>query len=336
MSSIPSLWWGIWVAFGLINIIFMFDICKDLVVVITGAGRGIGREYALEFARQGAKVVVNDLGGSVDGTGSMQGPALDVVSEILGMGGQAVANTDDVSDWDGAKRLIDTAINEFGRLDVLVNNAGILRDRALVNMSIEDFDAVIRVHLRGTFAPLRHAAAYWREESKAGRQPNARVINTCSSSGLYGIQGQTNYGPAKAGIANMTIVASRELERYGVLVNAIYPTAKSRLTEDLFKQKGMTKEGEGDFDPFDPANVAPMVVWLGSLESAGITGRVFGVRGGSITVAEGWHAGPRIEKKGRWSVDELSELIPDLVNQAAPNALLSGEIPATTGQRHAN
>jgi len=314
----------------------MSELCKDRVVVITGAGRGIGREYALQFARAGARVVVNDLGAAPDGAGAASGPAQAVVDEILAAGGQAVANTDDISDWDGAQRLIQTAIDHFDGLDVLVNNAGILRDRTLVNMTEADWDSVIRVHLRGTFAPMRHAAAYWRDEAKAGRTRAARVINTSSSSGLYGIVGQTNYGAAKAGIANMSIVAARELERYGATVNVIYPTAMSRLTEDLFRQNGMAAQAEqtqagGGFDPLDAGNVAPLVVWLGSTQSSTITGRVFGVRGGAITVAEGWHAGPRIEKEGRWLPEELSAHIPDLVARAAPNALISGEIPHREG-----
>ena len=310
----------------------MNQLCKDRIVVITGAGRGIGREYALQFARQGAKVVVNDLGAAGDGSGADAGPAQSVVNEILAFGGQAVANTDDISDFDGAGRLIQTAIDTFGGLDVLVNNAGILRDKTLVNMSIDEWDAVIRVHLRGTFCPMRHAAAYWRDEAKAGRQRVARVINTSSSSGLFGIIGQTNYGAAKAGIANMSIVASRELERYGVTVNFIYPTAMSRLTEDLFKQNGAAdaaarSQAAGGFDPLDAGNVAPLIVWLGSTESSGVTGRAFGVRGGSITVAEGWQAGPKIEKEGRWAPEELGEKIHALVEQAAPNALISGQRP---------
>ena len=306
------------------------QLCKDRVVVITGAGRGIGREYALEFARQGAQVVHHDLGGRGDGSpGAASGPALEVVAEIEAMGGQAIANGDDVADWAGAKRMIDAAIEHFGGLDVLVNNAGILRDRTLVNMDEEDWDAVIRVHMRGTFAPSRHAAAYWRNESKAGRQRDARIINTSSSSGLYCNAGQSNYGAAKAGIAALSVIASRELDRYGVTVNAIYPTAMSRLTEDIFASpqwQAVRNEAPG-FDPLDPSNIAPLVAWLGSAESSGITGRVFGARGGRITIAEGWHAGPRIEKQGRWTVQELGELIPDLVRQAAPNALTTGEIP---------
>lgn len=309
----------------------MSKLCDGRIIIITGAGRGIGREHALEFARQGAKVVVNDLGAAPDGAGADAAPAQAVVDEIVALGGEAVANDDDISDWDGAQRLVNTAIERFGGLDVLVNNAGILRDRTLVNMSIEEWDAVIRVHLRGTFAPLRHAAAYWRDEAKAGRQREARVINTTSSSGLYGIVGQTNYGAAKAGIVNMTIVAAWELQRYGVTVNAIYPTAMSRLTEDFFKRKGVEAQRPdpegGTFDPLHAGNVAPLVAWLGSVESAAVTGRVFGVQGGSIAVAEGWHAGPCIEKEGRWLAGELGSRIPQLVASAAPNALLSGEIP---------
>ncbi len=308
----------------------MQRICEGRVVLITGAGRGIGREYALEFARQGAKVVVNDLGGARDGAGAGEGPAHEVVARIRAMGGEAIANTDDVADWDGAKRMVDAAIGNFGGLDVVVNNAGILRDRTLANMSEEEWDSVIRVHLRGTFAPSRHAAAYWRDEAKAGRQRKARLINTSSSSGLYCNPGQTNYGAAKAGIASFSIIAARELERYGVTVNCIYPTALSRLTSDIFGREPAEEAGAAagpDFDPFDAANVAPMIVWLGSEQSEGITGRVFGVRGGRITVAEGWHAGPRIEKEGRWEAGELGALIPDLVRKAAENAITSGEIP---------
>ncbi|CAG2160092.1 SDR family oxidoreductase [Cupriavidus numazuensis] len=307
----------------------MQQICKDRVVVITGAARGIGREYALEFARQGAKVVVNDLGGRSDGSGAASAPAMDVVAEIEALGGEAIANFDDVADWEGAHRMIRTAVDHFGGLDVLVNNAGILRDRTLANMSEDDWDAVIRVHLRGTFAPSRHAAAYWRDESKAGRQRTARLINTSSSSGLYGNPGQANYGAAKGGIATMSIIAAQELGRYGVTVNAIYPTAMSRMTEALFAAnhfKHVEASPEG-FDQLDPANVAPLVAWLGSEASGDITGRVFGVRGGRIVVAEGWHAGPSIEKHGRWDAAELGAQIPALVRQAAPNAHVSGEIP---------
>ena len=295
------------------------------IVVITGAGRGIGREHALEFASQGAKIVVNDLGAEVDGTGSSAGPAGEVVDEIRGMGAEAVANGDDVSDYEGAGRLIQTAIDTFGGLDVLVNNAGILRDRMMVNMTIEEWDAVIRVHLRGTFAPMRHASEYWRNRSKAGESNDARIINTTSPSGIYGNVGQTNYGAAKAGIASMTIIAAMELGRYGVTVNAIAPAALTRITENLGMGAASAAKKPEEFDPLDPGNIAPLVVWLGSPESAAITGRVFNVMGGNISVAEGWVAGPGVDKDDRWDPAELGGVIPGLVEKAAPNANMGGK-----------
>jgi NAD(P)-dependent dehydrogenase (short-subunit alcohol dehydrogenase family) len=300
-------------------------ICDGRIVVITGSGRGIGREHALEFASQGAKIVVNDLGAEVDGSGSSAGPAGQVVDEIRGMGGEAVANGDDVSDYDGAGRLIQTAIDTFGGLDVLVNNAGILRDRMMVNMTIEEWDAVIRVHLRGTFAPTRHAIEYWRNRSKAGEPNDARVINTTSPSGIYGNVGQTNYGAAKAGIASMTIIAAMELSRYGVTVNAIAPAALTRMTENLGMGEASAAKKPEEFDPLDPGNIAPLVVWLGSPESAAITGRVFNVMGGNISVAEGWVAGPGADKDDRWDPAELGGVIPGLVEKAAPNANMGGK-----------
>jgi NAD(P)-dependent dehydrogenase (short-subunit alcohol dehydrogenase family) len=302
----------------------MTGICEGRVVVVTGAGRGIGREHALEFARQGARVVVNDLGAEVDGTGSSTGPAGEVVDAIRALGGEAVANGDDVSDPEGAERLIRCALDTFGRLDTLVNNAGILRDRMLVNMSVEEWDAVIRVHLRGTFAPTRAALAWWRERSKAGETNDARVVNTTSPSGIYGNVGQTNYGAAKAGIAAFTVIAAMEVARYGVTVNAIAPAALTRMTENLGMGAAAARLEEGQFNPLDPANIAPLVVWLGSSESAGVTGRVFNVRGGHISVAEGWVEGPAIDKDSRWDPAELTGLVPDLVARAAPNADMSG------------
>jgi NAD(P)-dependent dehydrogenase (short-subunit alcohol dehydrogenase family) len=299
-------------------------ICEGRVVVVTGAGRGIGREHALEFARQGAKVVVNDLGGEMDGTGSSTGPAGEVVDEIRAMGGEAVVNGDDVSDGDGAKRLIQTAIDTFGGIDTLVNNAGILRDRMLVNMTLDEWDAVIKVHLRGTFAPTHAALEYWRERSKAGETNDARIINTTSPSGIYGNVGQTNYGAAKAGIAAFTVIAAMEVGRYGVTVNAIAPAALTRMTENLGAGARAAEVPADQFNPLTPDNIAPIVVWLGSNESAGVTGRVFNVRGGHISVAEGWVAGPAIDKDGRWDPAELTELVPDLVAKAAPNANMSG------------
>jgi len=294
----------------------MSGIVEGRVVIVTGAARGIGRGHALEFARQGAKVVVNDLGAEVDGTGSSDAAAA-VVEEIEALGGEAIVNGEDVSDFDGAARLIQAAVDRFGDLHALVNNAGILRDRMLVNMTADEWDAVIRVHLRGTFAPLRHAAAYWRAKAKAGERVDARIINTTSSSGIYGNPGQGNYGAAKAGIAGLTVIAAKELERYGVTVNAIAPAALTRMTENL------APGGTGA----DPDDIAPLVVWLSSAEARGITGRVFNVRAGVISVAEGWHAGPGVDKGGRWDPAELGAVIPALVDKAAPNALTNGRIP---------
>ena len=300
----------------------MAGICEGRVVVITGAGRGIGRAHAIEFARQGASVVVNDLGAEVDGSGRSEGPAGQVVDEIVGMGAKAVANGDDVSDVDGAKRLIEVATEAFGGLDVLVNNAGILRDRMFVNMTADEWDAVIRVHLRGTYAPMRAAAEYWRNRSKAGQANDARVINTTSPSGIYGNVGQANYGAAKAGIAAMTVITAMELGRYGVTVNAIAPAALTRMTENLGGFDRTLKPDE--FDANDPANISPLVVWLGSAESGDITGRVFNVHGGHIGVAEGWVAGPGIDKDDRWDPAELGAVVPGLVEKAAPNANMFG------------
>jgi NAD(P)-dependent dehydrogenase (short-subunit alcohol dehydrogenase family) len=298
--------------------------CEGRVVIVTGAGRGIGRAHALEFARQGAKVVVNDLGAEVDGTGSSPAAEL-VVDEIKAMGGTAISNGENVADWEGAQRVINAAIETFGTLDVVVNNAGILRDRMIVNMTDAEWDAVINVHLKSTFSMTRWAATYWREKVKAGETVDARIINTSSSSGIYGNVGQANYGAAKAGIAAFTIIASQELGRYGVNVNAIAPVALTRMTENL----GIFHEPEDPaaFNPVAPENISPLVVWLGSSHSKAVTGRVFDVVGGHVDVAEGWHAGPAIDKGDRWTVEELNELIPDLVAKAAKNADQTGRIP---------
>ncbi|WP_329454071.1 SDR family oxidoreductase [Streptomyces sp. NBC_01497] len=295
------------------------------VVIVTGAARGIGRGHALEFARQGARVVVNDLGAEVDGSGASSGPAGEVVREIRDAGGEAVANGDDVADFDGARRLVESTVERFGDLHVLVNNAGILRDRMLVNMTADEWDAVIRVHLGGTFAPLRHAAAYWRAQAKAGVRVDGRVINTTSSSGIYGNPGQANYGAAKAGIAGLTVIASRELERYGVAVNAVAPAALTRMTKGLRPDR--VAPAPDAFDASAPENIAPLVVWLAGPSAHGITGRVFNVRGGSISVAEGWHAGPGAEKESRWELSELDEVIPAMVGKARPNASQNGRAP---------
>jgi NAD(P)-dependent dehydrogenase (short-subunit alcohol dehydrogenase family) len=294
-------------------------ICDGRVAIVTGAGRGIGREHSLLLAAQGAKVVVNDLGGSRDGTGTDVGPAQQVVDEIVAAGGEAVANTDDISDFAGAERLIKTAVESFGRLDVLINNAGILRDRMLVNMTEAEWDAVIKVHLKGTFAPSHWAANHWRERSKAGDDVDARIINTTSPSGIYGNVGQTNYGAAKAGIASFTIIASKELERYGVTVNAIAPAAITRMTEDL----GMGQvEGDARED-LSPRHIAPIVCWLASPQSASVTGRVFDVTGRMLSVSEGWHRGPTIDKPDD-DPEVLGQAVLDLVAQARPNANMFG------------
>ena len=289
--------------------------CTGRIVVVTGAGNGIGQAHALAFAAQGAKVVVNDLGGGRDGGGASAGPAQAVADEITAAGGQAVANTEDISSWAGAQRLIEAAVETFGGLDVVVNNAGILRDRMIVTMTEPDWDAVIGVHLKGTFAVLHHAAAYWRQRAKEGHANDARVINTTSPSGLFGNPGQANYGAAKAGIASLTIIAARELDRYGVTVNAIAPTALTRMTEDIEMMRAAAARGD-----LSPAAISPLVVWLGSAESREVTGRVFGVWGNAITVLEGWVNGPTVSADTRWDPAGLSAVIPDLVAKAAPNA----------------
>ncbi len=297
----------------------MRRLCEGRVCIVTGAGRGIGREYALMLAAHGARVLVNDFGGARDGTGGDPGPADDVVAEILAAGGEAVANGADVSDWDAAKAMIDQAVATWGRLDVLVNNAGILRDRMLANMSEAEWDAVIRVHLKGTFAPARHAAAMWRDRAKAGESVDARLVNTTSVSGIYGNVGQSNYGAAKAGIASFTVIVARELSRYGVTVNAIAPAALTRLTEDL----GMGQGSDEQKEQMHPRWIAPIVTWLASSESAGVTGRVFEASGRVLAVAEGWHRGPRVE-----AIDDpttLGPVVRDLVGRARLNAGMNGE-----------
>ncbi|MFP3962962.1 SDR family oxidoreductase [Actinomadura fulvescens] len=288
-------------------------ICKDRVAVVTGAGRGLGRAHALEFAHQGAKVVVNDLGVARDGTGDASGgPAHEVVEEIERLGGQAVASPHDIATEEGAAALVATAIDAFGRLDVLVNNAGFLRDRMLVNLSEDEWDAVMRVHLKGHFLPLKHAGRYWRGEGKAGRPVDARVINTSSGAGLLGSVGQGNYSAAKAGIVGLTLVAAAELVRYGVTVNAIAPAARTRMTEEVFAQT-MAAPGEGEFDAMAPENVSPLVVWLGSAESRGVTGRVFEAEGGRICVMDAFRHGPAIDKGARWDPAELSPVLTELL-----------------------
>ncbi|HEX7322060.1 MAG TPA: SDR family oxidoreductase, partial [Mycobacterium sp.] len=273
------------------------------VAVITGAGRGIGREHALLFAAEGASVVVNDLGGSNAGEGSDATPAHQVVDEIVATGGRAVANTENISSWAGAKNVVQQAIDEFGRLDVLANNAGILRDAFIPGMEEAQWDAVIAVHLKGHFAMLHHAAAYWKAQSKAGDQPNAAVINTASASGTtVPNAGQANYGAAKAGIAALTLVAADELDRYGVRVNAIAPIARTRLTLATPGMGALMAEPEeGELDLFGPANISPLVAYLAS-EKCPITGKVFAVQGGAISELGGWHDVKTIETDGVWEI----------------------------------
>ncbi|MGH9064609.1 MAG: SDR family oxidoreductase [Acidimicrobiales bacterium] len=278
------------------------------VAIITGAGRGIGREHALLFAAEGAKVVVNDLGGALDGSGDDRSAARRVVDEITAAGGTAVANADDVADWDGGQRLVDAALEAFGDLHVLVNNAGILRDRVLVNMTEDEWDAVLHVHLKGHFVPTRWAAAYWREQSKAGREVRASVVNTSSTSGLLGNPGQTNYGAAKAGIGAMTVIEAQELSRYGVRVNAIAPSARTRMTESTPGLGDLVKapSDPGAFDEWDPANVSPLVAYL-AMESCPATGKVLFVQGGKVQLFQPWTLTTALERNGRWTVAELAE-----------------------------
>ncbi|MBN3453381.1 SDR family oxidoreductase [Mycobacterium sp. DSM 3803] len=282
------------------------------VAIITGAGRGIGREHALLFAAEGANVVVNDLGGSNAGEGADAGPAHEVVAAIKAAGGKAVANTENVATWDGAKTLVQQAIDEFGRLDVVVNNAGILRDGFIPTMAESDWDAVIAVHLKGHFAVLRHAAEYWKAQSKAGDQPIASVINTASGSGTtIPNAGQANYGSAKAAIAALTLVAADELDRYGVRVNAIAPIARTRLTLATPGMGALMAEPEdaGEVDLFSPANISPLVAYLAT-EKCPITGRVYAVQGGAISQLAGWHDVETIETDGLWQIDDIAERLP--------------------------
>ncbi len=281
------------------------------VAIITGAGRGIGREHALLFAAEGAKVVVNDLGGSNDGTGTDVTPAQEVAAEIRAMGGEAVVNGDDVAAWEGAQRLVNSAIQAFGDLDVLVNNAGILRDRVLVNMTEEEWDSVIAVHLKGHFAPTRWAAAYWREQTKAGVNKPRNVVHTSSTSGLFSNPGQANYGAAKSGIATFNQICAKELIRYGVKSNCIAPGARTRLTlatpglEDIMAPK------EGAFDMWDPANISPLVAYLATAECA-FTGETFFVQGGTVTRVDTWAMGDTVAQDDRWTVAGLADALAPL------------------------
>ncbi|KOU39900.1 SDR family oxidoreductase [Streptomyces sp. WM6378] len=315
----------------------MSGLCEGRVVIVTGAGRGLGRAHALAFAGQGARVVVNDLGVGVDGQGvpqglgsarpgeaPMAGPAQSVVDEIQAAGGEAVAHGGDIATTEGAASLIATALDAFGALHTLVNNAGFLRDRMLVNLEEDDWDAVMRVHLKGHFLPLKHAAAYWRAEAKAGREVAARVVNTSSGAGLLGSVGQGNYSAAKAGIVGLTLVAAAEMGRYGVQVNAIAPAARTRMTEGTFAEAMAAPGKPGAFDAMAPDNVSPLVVWLGSAASEGVTGRVFEAEAGRITVMEGWRPGPTSDKGARWTPREAGEAALKLLAEAETPGVVYG------------
>ena len=294
----------------------MTGICDGRVVIVTGAGRGIGREHALELARQGAKVVVNDLGVSNSGEGSGQGPADEVVQAIRDMGGEAVANGADVADWEQTEALVRQAIDEFGRLDAVVNNAGFVRDRMFVSCSEEEWDAIIRVHLKGHFCVARHAAAYWRGQVKAGEQVDARIINTSSGAGVLGSVGQSSYSAAKAGIATLTLVQAAELGRYGITANAICPIARTRMTEGAFGDA--MKAPEQGFDENDPANVSPVIAWLASSEACDVTGRVWEVFGGTVTVFDGYRREQTVDIGQRWDAADLGPAVKDLLSKAQP------------------
>jgi NAD(P)-dependent dehydrogenase (short-subunit alcohol dehydrogenase family) len=293
-------------------------ICQGRVVIVTGAGRGIGRAHALEFARQGAKVVVNDIGAELDGTGGSASPAREVVDEIVAGGGEAIVDGEDVADWDGARRLVGAAVDAFGRLDVLVNNAGVVRDRMVVSCEEHEFDAVVRVHLKGHLATARFATEHWRARAKSGEAVDARIVNTSSGAGLAGSVGQAVYSAAKAGIAALTLVQAAELGRYGVTANAIAPSARTRMTETVFADTMAVPTGAAAFDAMAPDNVAPLVVWLGSAQSAHVTGRVFEVEGGKVSLADGWQHGPGVDKGARWDPAELGPVVDDLLAKAPP------------------
>lgn len=297
----------------------MASMCEGRVAVVTGAGRGIGRGHARELARQGARVVVNDLGGDVHGAKPDSAAAKEVAEEIVAAGGQAVASGHDVATADGAAGLVRLALDSFGALDVVVNNAGILRDRTIINMTEDEWDSVLAVHLRGTFLVTREAARHWRERAKAGEPADARIINTSSVSGLFGNTGQSNYGAAKAGIAGFTIIASMELARYGITVNAVSPSARTRMITPRGQERMAARD---DFDPYDPENIAPLVAWLASAGAKDVTGRVFNVHGGRVSVLEGWREGPTVDNGARWDAAELAAVMPDLVAKAASNVTL--------------
>jgi len=300
----------------------MNRLCDGRVAIVTGAGRGIGRAHALLLAQHGARVVVNDLGTGPAGGGTSSALAQEVVDEIIAAGGEAIANGDDVASFAGARNLVHSAIDTWGQLDVLVNNAGFVRDRMFVSTSEEEWDAVVNVHLKGHFAPARHAAEYWRGLAKKGERVDARIINTTSGAGLQGSVGQSSYSAAKAGIAALTLVQAVELGRYGVTANAIAPAARTRMTETAFAE--MMAKPESGFDAMAPENISPLVAWLASGQSEGISGRVFEVAGGAISISNGWHPGPKTDKGSRWDAEELGPVVQDLVGKAEAPAPVYG------------
>lgn len=291
-------------------------ICNNRTVIITGAARGLGRAYALAFAAEGANVVVNDIGTSLNGEGRDTSAADGVVAEIVAAGGKAIANYEDITDWDAAKRIVDAAVSAFGDLHVVVNNAGIVRDRMFVSATLEEWDATMHVHLRGHFCLSRHAVDYWRAKQKAGTNPDARIINTSSGAGLQGSIAQAAYSTAKGGIASLTLVQAAELGRYGITANALAPSARTRMTEQAFADK-MATEGQA-FDVMDPANIAPTVVWLGSAESADVTGCVFELEGGKIMLEDGWREGPVVDKGAKWEPAEVGAAVEQLLATRVP------------------
>jgi NAD(P)-dependent dehydrogenase (short-subunit alcohol dehydrogenase family) len=294
----------------------MSGICEGRIVIVTGAARGLGRSYALAFARHGAKVVVNDLGTDLAGHGRDLSAAQEVADEIRAMGAEAAVNGDDVADWEGAGNIVKTALDAFGGLDVVVNNAGFVRDRMFVSSTVEEWDAVIRVHLRGHYCVSRHAVEHWRQRSKQGLPVDARIINTSSGAGLNGSMAQSAYSTAKGGIASLTLVQAAELARYGITANALAPAARTRMTEQAFAE--MMKKPETGFDRQDPDNIAPTVVWLGSAQSKHVSGCVFELEGGSIMIAEGWHDGPRVDIGRRWEPAEVGGAVNEILKKRRP------------------
>lgn len=291
-------------------------ICENRTVIITGAARGLGRAYALAFAAEGANVVVNDIGTSLGGEGRDTSAADGVVAEIVAAGGKAVANYEDITDWEAAGRIVQAALDAFGDLHVVVNNAGIVRDRMFVSATLEEWDATMHVHLRGHFCLARHAVNFWRAKQKDGRDPDARIINTSSGAGLQGSIAQAAYSTAKGGIASLTLVQAAELGRYGITANALAPSARTRMTEQAFAEK-MATEGQA-FDVMDPANVAPTVVWLGSSASRDVTGCVFELEGGKIMLEDGWREGPVVDKGARWEAAEVGDAVAKLIEARVP------------------